>query len=562
MGRAPGASTGGTREMRPREQFGARDDTLRLPVMRQAPRQHAPHQTEGPIASPRATWTSWGPATGWTAVSGTLWSRLWAARRAVLVWVACAAVAALAVQVMLRTPIAQQLAEFLYAFNFDQERVLLITTLLMTLSGCALACVFLRRRLPVIVGGMLSFCGGYLYPLVRRVQQPPPGPSGITQELIPGALPHLSVTLLAIALVCASSGAALGAAYGELVVTPLMRVAPRLSARMRQPMHTDRRVVGRTLLRTTPLLALGGLLVVALVLSAAVPGTLLTYGIAGTLYRPVPGASGGASAAQGTVLQGTYPSPALRGISRAYYIYLPPSYAVAASERYPVLYMLHGSPGTPHNWVGAGKGPGTEDALVALGKMRETIIVSPDGNGPVYTYSEWANSFDGRQRMEDAIALDLVRYIDQHYRTLPDAADRAIGGNSEGGFGAVNIALHHPDIFGAALTMGGYFNADSSIFGSGKSATQYRLYNSPSSYILTPSGLRAMHALHLVICVGTSDGAFYTDGVTFHKQWLQTGGHATLLTDAGGHSWELWALELGESLPLLESPASIPGAYP
>lgn len=558
MSRAPGASTGGNREMRPRDLSSTRDDTMRLPVARQIPRQHAPHQT----GATRATWTTWGPATGWTDVRSTLWSRLWGARGKVLAWAASALVAALAVKLMLHTPAAQQLAAFLYAFNFDGERVLLMTTLLMTLSGCALASVFLRRRLPVIVGGMLAFCGGYLYPLVLRVQQPPPGPAGIKQELIPGALPHLSLTLIAIALVCAGSGAAMGAAYGELVVTPLLRLASQLRARMRQPMRTDGQAVARTLPRTALSLALGGLLVVAMVLSAAVPGTLLTYGIAGTLYRLAPGARGDASAAQGTVLQSTYISPSLKGISRTYFIYLPPSYALASSERYPVLYMLHGSPGTPHNWVGAGKGPSTEDALVALGKMRETIIVSPDGNGPVYTYSEWANSFDGRQRMEDAIALDLVHYIDQHYRTLPDAADRVIGGNSEGGFGAVNIALHHPDIFGAALTMGGYFTADSAIFGYGKTATQYRLYNSPSSYIFTPSGLRAVHALHLVICVGTSDGEFYTDGVTLHKQWLQAGGHATLLTDTGGHSWELWALELGESLPLLEAPIVAQGTHP
>lgn len=553
-------------EMDLRERIGPTDETMRLRPMPDSthrmphetwPAPGATHRMPHEAQAAREQANRRAPA---VSAKQTPWIMRW---RVPLVWCASIALAALATHILTGSAGAKQVAAFLYSFNFDQERVLLMTTLLMMLGGCAVAGVVFRLRLPAVLGGMLYFGAWYLLPFVQRVQHPPLGPAGLPQQLIPGALTSMTITLVGVALISASVGAALGVAYGELVVTPLISLAVRLWRWGRQRTPASGLAVVRGLPRTGISLALGGLLIYALVLTGAVPGTLLTYGIEGTLYRLAPGAQGKAGAeAHGTVLQATYNSPALGGISRTYFIYLPPSYSLAQAERYPVLYMLHGAPGTPHNWVGAGKAPGTEDALVVAGKMREAIIVSADGTGPVYTFSEWANSYDGRQRMEDAIATDLVHYIDQHYRTLPDAADRAIGGNSEGGFGAVNIALHHPDLFGSVLTMGGYFDAEGSIFGYGKSATPYHLYNSPSKYIFTATGMRAAHMVHFVVCVGTGDGVYYTDGIAFYQQLVQIRAHATLLKNAGGHSWELWALELGESLPLLEPPAQPTGAHP
>lgn len=555
-------------EMRPRETSAVTDETPRLPAKpdpgwsatwqgktRQTRQSQEPPARAGEEkhAEPRMSALGALPA---------LWQRLWAARWRLAIWCASVALATLATHLFSGSAVARHVSAFLYTFNFDQERVLLMTTLLMLVAGSATAGGVFRWRWPAALGSLLYFTIWYLLPFVARVQHPPLGPAGLKQELIPGALTNMVVTLLGVALVCASVGAAIGAAYGELVVTPLVMLARRLWDWARQPAGGGAKPLLRALPRSAVSLALGGLLVYAVVLTSFVPGTLLTFGIEGTLYRLAPGAHVGNEQAHGTVLQGTYKSEALGGATRTYFIYLPPSYVVAQVQRYPVLYMLHGSPGTPHNWVGAGKGPVTEDALVATGLMRETIIVTGDGTGPIYGFSEWANSFDGRQRMEDAVATDLVHYIDQHYRTLADAADRAIGGNSEGGFGAVNIALHHPDIFGAALSMGGYFTAEGPVFGYGHGSALYRAYNSPSAYIFTSSGARAVHALRFVICVASQDGVYYTDGITFSQQLRRVGAHVTLLKDTGGHSWALWALELGKSLPLLEPPLLTAGTHP
>src|SRR5205807_200945 len=213
-------------------------------------------------------------------------------------------------------------------------------------------------------------------------------------------------------------------------------------------------------------------------------------------------------------------SPALGGISRTYWIYLPPSYVQTSSRRYPTFYLLHGSPGGSQSWFGGAHADTTADTLLAEGKIRETILIAADGNGPLYPESEWANSFDRRQRMEDAVVEDLVPFIDSHYRTLADAANRAIGGLSMGGYGAVNIALHHPDIFHKVMTTGGYFQAEGPVFGADPESKSYYQLNSPSLFLRTPLGKRNASQLMMVIGIATNDGPYYREGFALYQQLL------------------------------------------
>lgn len=48
---------------------------------------------------------------------------------------------------------------------------------------------------------------------------------------------------------------------------------------------------------------------------------------------------------------------------------------------------------------------------------------------------------------------DLVTYVDANYRTLPNAGARGIAGFSMGGFGAIDLAMRHPDVFGAVYAL-------------------------------------------------------------------------------------------------------------
>ena len=48
---------------------------------------------------------------------------------------------------------------------------------------------------------------------------------------------------------------------------------------------------------------------------------------------------------------------------------------------------------------------------------------------------------------EDYIVFDLVEFIDSAYNTIPSREKRAIMGHSTGAFGAMYLALKHPDVY-------------------------------------------------------------------------------------------------------------------
>ena len=129
------------------------------------------------------------------------------------------------------------------------------------------------------------------------------------------------------------------------------------------------------------------------------------------------------------------------------FVYLPPSYA-ASEKRYPVVYYL---PGYGDTAMIGFRLPEGMDALIESGQVEEMIIVVAGGDseigGSFYVNSPVTGNW------EDYIVEDVVGYVDANFRTLQQAESRGITGHSMGGFGALNIAMHHPDVFSAVYSM-------------------------------------------------------------------------------------------------------------
>ena len=108
-----------------------------------------------------------------------------------------------------------------------------------------------------------------------------------------------------------------------------------------------------------------------------------------------------------------------------------------------------------------------EDVLLARRPIRPFILVMPFGSTGTFTDKEWVDGVRPHEGWATFVSRDLVRAIDARFRTIRDGAGRAIGGLSEGGYGAINIALHHPREFGVVESWSGYERADPirSIFG-------------------------------------------------------------------------------------------------
>src|SRR5262249_4618072 len=159
-------------------------------------------------------------------------------------------------------------------------------------------------------------------------------------------------------------------------------------------------------------------------------------------------------------------------------VYLPPGYGRNPQQRYPVFYLLHGFPGRPAAFLATVKLGVDEDVLVTENRMQPVILVMPFGSTGTFNDKEWANGIGAHEAWETFVARDVVRAVDARYRTIPSGSARAIGGLSEGGYGSINIALHHPGEFHVVESWSGYELADriQSIFGGRPALLRY---NSP-----------------------------------------------------------------------------------
>jgi S-formylglutathione hydrolase FrmB len=171
-----------------------------------------------------------------------------------------------------------------------------------------------------------------------------------------------------------------------------------------------------------------------MLLFAAIATALLLPGFSPT----TPGPAGG------QVLQGTFP-----GTQRPGYVYLPPGFN--AATRYPVVYLLHGMRGSPSEYINATQLPTFADTEIAAGRLQPFIAVIPAaGDTPQYN-GEWAGPW------ESALVKQVVPWVDAHLPTQPTASGRVLAGLSAGGFGAADIGLRNPSLFGTIESWSGYF---------------------------------------------------------------------------------------------------------
>lgn len=135
---------------------------------------------------------------------------------------------------------------------------------------------------------------------------------------------------------------------------------------------------------------------------------------------------------------------------RDVFVYLPPSYASQPNRRYPVVYTLHGYGLHAQQWVGFANVGGLERGIAA-GTSKEMILVAPDAftlhNGSFYSNSKATGDW------ETFIAVELVGYIDSHYRTMANRDSRGLAGHSMGGYGTWRIGMKHPEVFSSLYPM-------------------------------------------------------------------------------------------------------------
>jgi S-formylglutathione hydrolase FrmB len=231
-------------------------------------------------------------------------------------------------------------------------------------------------------------------------------------------------------------------------------------------------------------------------------------------------------------------SAALGGRSQPVDVYLQPGYSASTRRRYPVFYLLHGFPGRPGAFLQTVRMGVVEDVLVARHRIRPVILVMPFGSTGSFTDKEWVDGVRPHEGWATFVSRDLARAVDARFRTIPSGAARAIGGLSEGGYGAIDIALHHPREFRVVESWSGYEQADPirSIFGHDRARLAA---NSPL--------LQVGHAASALHAAGTrfwfysgSDDRLLGQNRRFAAELRRLGLPYRFFVRRGGHNWALW----------------------
>ncbi len=137
------------------------------------------------------------------------------------------------------------------------------------------------------------------------------------------------------------------------------------------------------------------------------------------------------------------------GTRMPYLVYLPEGYG--GGDAYPVLYALHSYSTSETMWLDAGVGEAA-DGLTGRCALQAMIMVFPltRYDSAKAIQEDLKDGVRGESGMARFLTKELIPTIDAHYDTVGSPEGRYIGGYSMGGYFALEIAFHHPDLFGKA----------------------------------------------------------------------------------------------------------------
>ena len=224
-----------------------------------------------------------------------------------------------------------------------------------------------------------------------------------------------------------------------------------------------------------------------------------------------------------------YPSKVTGTIRRAF-VYTPPDYDKDTAQRYPVLYLQHGSGESERGWTAQGRAGFILDNLIAAGKAKPMIVVMENGYATKAGGTSTAGS-RGNEAFGELVVRDLVPMIDAGYRTKTGREHRAIAGLSMGAGQALQVGLGNLDLFsGIGAFSGGGRNFDlKTSFGGA----------------LADAAAANQRIKLLWIGCGTEDGG-HAGSKAFHETLAAAGIRHTWFDSPGSHEWQVWRKHLHE----------------
>ncbi len=147
-------------------------------------------------------------------------------------------------------------------------------------------------------------------------------------------------------------------------------------------------------------------------------------------------------------MAGADPEHARSGFAPPHVVYLPPDAAVG---RFPVIYLLHGLPGSPYSYVDGLDLAAVADRMISTGQVTPFVAVMPPAGLTPRFHGEWIGVW------ERYLVSDVVPWVEEHLPVAGGRAASVVGGFSAGGYGAVDMGLRNPSLFGTVESWSGYF---------------------------------------------------------------------------------------------------------
>jgi enterochelin esterase-like enzyme len=235
-----------------------------------------------------------------------------------------------------------------------------------------------------------------------------------------------------------------------------------------------------------------------------------------------------------------YYHSAVVGDNRDFYVYTPPGYDPAASQQYPVLYLLHGYSDDASAWTAVGRAQFILDNLIAQGKAQPMLVVMPLGYGAPEIVTKNALGLGNAslrdrnyRKFREALLTEVVPRVEKSYRARTDRVSRAIAGLSMGGAESLFTGLNDIDQF-----------AWIGAFSSGRMDDDF-----DTMFASLPTNANAQLKLLWISC-GTDDGLIGVNRKL--NAWLDSKGvHHMQIETPGSHAWMVWRRNLASFVQLL-----------
>ena len=220
---------------------------------------------------------------------------------------------------------------------------------------------------------------------------------------------------------------------------------------------------------------------------------------------------------------------------REMYVYTPPGYE-KSSEKYPVLYLLHGGGEDQRGWATQGKANLILDNLIAENKAKPMVIAMLDGN------MAGISGFDERalKAFENELKLGAIPFVESNFRVATDAKNRALAGLSMGGLQTLYAGVKNSDMFSSI-----------GVFSSGWWANNTTLSEPQYEFMKNNAATINSNLKEFWISMGGKEDIAFENCKIMMGKFDQMGIKYKYSEYPGGHSWPVWRHDLFMYAPLL-----------